>query len=128
MYTTFYLDARKGILSLDKPEETTIVSYNSDVSPVSQIIHQEPVVGPEGKASFQIAFNDDTEITGFMKLKLWVSPEDTDDMDIFVTVRKYNADGYQVCFDSDCAPGRMPVALGWMRLSKRQLDEEPSQP
>ncbi|UCD10003.1 MAG: CocE/NonD family hydrolase [Dehalococcoidales bacterium] len=124
VYTSLYLDARGGVLSHEKPEETAKVSYNSDVSPVSQVIHQEPVVGPEGKASFQIAFDEETEITGFMKLKLWVSPEDTNDMDIFVTVRKYNADGFQVCFDSDGAPGRMPVAVGWMRLSKRELDEE----
>jgi predicted acyl esterase len=128
VYTTLYLDARGGVLSLEKPEETAKATYNSDVSPVSQIIHQESSVGPEGKASFQITFDKETEITGFMKLKLWVSPENANNMDIFVTVRKYNGDGYQVCFDSDGAPGRMPVALGWMRLSKRQLDEELSQP
>ena len=63
-----------------------------------------------------------------MKLKLWVSPADADDMDLFVTIRKFNTDGHQVCFDSDGAPGRMPVALGWLRLSKRQLDEELSRP
>ena len=128
IYTTLYLDACGGDLSPEKPEETAVVSYNSDVSPVSQVIHHEDKVGPEGKASFGITFDKITEITGFMKLKLWVSPEATDDMDIFVTVRKYNADGFQVCFDSDGAPGRMPVALGWMRLSKRGLDEELSQP
>jgi len=127
VYTTLYLDARGGTLSLDKPEDTAKATYDSVVSPVSQIIHQESSVGPEGKASFQITFDKDTEITGFMKLKLWVSPEDADDMDIFITVRKYNVDGPQVCFDADGAPGRMPVALGWLRLSKRQLDEELSQ-
>ena len=128
VYTALYLDASNGVLSPDKPEQTAKTTYNSDVSPVSQIIHRESSVGNEGKASFRITFDKETEITGFMKLKLWVSPEDADDMDIFVTVRKYNADGYQVCFDSDGAPGRMPVALGWMRLSKRELDEELSQP
>ena len=128
VYTALYLDASNGVLSPDKPEQTAKTTYNSDVSPVSQIIHRESSVGNEGKASFRITFDKETEITGFMKLKLWVSAEDADDMDIFVTVRKYNADGYQVCFDSDGAPGRMPVALGWMRLSKRELDEELSQP
>ena len=128
VYTALYLDASNGVLSPDKPEETAKTTYNSDVSPVSQIIHRESSVGNEGKASFRITFDKETEITGFMKLKLWVSAEDADDMDIFVTVRKYNADGFQVCFDSDGAPGRMPVALGWMRLSKRELDEELSQP
>ena len=128
VYTALYLDASNGVLSPDKPEQTAKTTYNSDVSPVSQIIHRESSVGNEGKASFRITFDKETEITGFMKLKLWVSPEDADDMDIFVTVRKYNADGFQVCFDSDGAPGRMPVALGWMRLSKRELDEELSQP
>ncbi len=127
-YKSFYLDARHGTLNFDKPENEAKVTYDSAVSPVSQVLSQETRIGPEGKASFEITFNEDTEIIGFMKLKLWVSPEDADDMDLFVTVRKYNADGHQVCFDSDAAPGRAPVALGWLRLSKRQLDEELSRP
>jgi len=63
-----------------------------------------------------------------MKLRIWVSPEDADDMDLFVTVKKFNASGHQVCFDCDAAPGRAPVARGWQRISKRELDDELSKP
>jgi len=127
-YASLYLDARDGALKTDKPGEETKTTYDSAVSPVSQVIQPEARIGPEGKASFRITFDDETEIIGFIKLKLWVSTEDADDMDLFATVRKYNADGHQVCFDADGAPGRMPVALGWLRLSKRELDEELSRP
>lgn len=127
-YKKLYLDARDGTLNPAKPRATGKVTYDSAVSPVSQVLSQEAKIGPEGKASCQITFNEETELTGFMKLKLWVSPEDSDDMDVFVTVRKFNADGRQVCFDCDAAPGRAPVARGWLRLSQRQLDEKLSRP
>ena len=110
------------------PDVEAKATYDSAVSPVSQILSRENRVGPEGKTSFQITFDKDTELIGFMKLKLWVAPEDSDDMDIFVTVRKFNASGHQVCFDCDAAPGRAPVARGWLRLSKRELDQQLSRP
>lgn len=127
-YLTYYLDARDGSLNADKPEIESSVSYDSAVSPVTQVLSHESKVGPEGKASFGITFNEETEIIGFIKLKVWVSPQDADDMDLFVTLRKYNADGHEVCFDCDVAPGRAPVARGWMRLSKRELDQDLSRP
>jgi len=127
-YRRLYLDARTGSLSLEKPAAEAKVTYDSAVSPVSQILSHETRVGPEGKASFRITFDTETEVTGFISLKLWVSPEDADDMDLFVTVRKYNASGHQVCFDCDAAPGRAPVARGWQRLSKRELDQDLSRP
>jgi predicted acyl esterase len=127
-YLNLYLDSRNGSLIPDKPVVAAKATYDSEVSPVSQILSHESKVGPEGKTSFQIVFDKDTELIGFMKLKLWVSPEDSDDMDIFVTVRKFNADGHQVCFDCDAAPGRAPVARGWLRLSKRELDQDLSRP
>ena len=123
-YKKLYLDARGGSLNFSKPETEAKVSYDSAVSPVSQVFTRENKIGPEGKASFRVTFKEDTEIIGYLKLKLFVSPEDADDMDLFVTLRKYNADGHEVCFDCDAAPGRMPAALGWLRLSKRQLDQD----
>jgi predicted acyl esterase len=123
-YKKLYLDARSGKLNFSKPESEAKVSYDSGVSPVSQVFTQENKIGPEGKASFRVTFKEDSEIIGYLKLKVFVSPEDATDMDLFVTLRKYNADGHEVCFDCDAAPGRMPVALGWLRLSKRQLNQE----
>jgi predicted acyl esterase len=81
-----------------------------------------------GKATFDITFDKDTEISGHIMAKLWVSPLDTTDMDIFVTLRKFTAAGHEVTFDSDIMPGRLPVDYGWMRLSKRELDPNLSKP
>ena len=61
-------------------------------------------------------------------LKVWVSPLDTTDMDIFVTLRKFNTAGFEVNFDADVQPGRLPVDYGWLRLSKRALDPTISKP
>ena len=122
-YKKYFLDASDGSLKPRKPGPEAKVSYDSEVSPVSQVIVPLSKVGPEGKASFRLTFKEDTEMIGYIKLKLWVAAEDADDMDLFITLRKYDGEGHQVCFDCDAAPGRMGVALGWMRLSKRQLDE-----
>ena len=80
------------------------------------------------RAVFDFSFQKDTELTGHMKLKLWVSPEQADDMDLFITLRKLDTEGDEVLFDSCHAPLRFPVAFGWLRLSKRQLNPEKSTP
>lgn len=49
-------------------------------------------------------------------------------MDLFATVRKLNADGHEVRYKSEVNPGRHPVDQGWLRLSKRRLDESASEP
>jgi predicted acyl esterase len=82
----------------------------------------------DGKALFDITFDQDTELTGHMKLKLWVSPERADDADLFIALKKLDVAGNEVYFDSWSPPGRYPVALGWLRLSQREMDEEKSTP
>lgn len=112
-YTKLYLHADDGALSIERPEQESTVTYDSEAD--------------DGKAIFDITFDGETELTGHSKLKVWVSPEDTDDMDLFVTLRKLNANGDVVGFKSDYAPGKLPVDQGWMRVSKRELDEEQSE-
>ena len=111
-YKELYLDAVTGTLNFDEVSQKGKISYDST----------------DGRAVFDIKFDQETELTGHMKLKLWVSPEEVDDMDLFVTLKKLNADGNEVLFDSCHAPLRYPVALGWLRLSKRQLDKKKSTP
>ena len=111
-YKKLYLDAETGTLNFHEVSREQKVSYDS----------------ADGRAVFDITFDQDTELTGHMKLKLWVSPEEADDLDLFITLRKLDADGNEVYFDSWHAPSRYPVALGWLRLSWRELDEEKSTP
>lgn len=111
-YKKLYLNAENGILDFHQYSRARKVSYNSS----------------NEKAIFDIRFDEDTELTGHMKLKLWVSPEKANDMDIFVTLKKLDTEGNEVYFDSWHAPSRYPVALGWLRLSWRELDAERSTP
>ena len=111
-YKELYLDAKARTLNFDKVTQEGKVTYDS----------------ADGKAVFDITFDQDTELTGHMKLKLWVSPEKANDADLFITLKKVDADGNEVHFDSWSPPSRYPVALGWLRLSQRELDEEKSTP
>ena len=119
-YKKLYLDAgargrgQIGALGPKEAKNEGSVTYDSAVA--------------EGKAEFDFVFQEDTELTGHMKLKLWASPEDSDDMDFFVTLRKLDVEGNEVLFDCSHAPLRFPVAFGWLRLSMRQLDPEKSTP
>jgi predicted acyl esterase len=110
-YTKLYLGGN-ATLNFHKPRQAGEVSYEWD----------------SGKAIFDITFDKNTEISGHIMAKLWVSPLDTTDMDIFVTLRKLNAYGHEVNFDSDIEPGWLPVDYGFMRLSKRELDPSRSKP
>jgi predicted acyl esterase len=111
-YRRFFLDATDGRLKPEKNSRQSKADYDSAA----------------GKAVFDHKFDRDTELTGYMSLKLWVSPEEAEDMDIFVTLRKLDRSGQEVFFDAWLMLGRYPVAFGWLRLSHRELDKEKSTP
>jgi predicted acyl esterase len=108
-YTKLYLDTTDHSLKFENTEESKI-SYDS----------------ANGKVGFDFTFDQDTELTGYMSFKLWVCPDEADDMDIFVTLRKLDRNGDEVYFDSWAAPQRYPVAFGWLRLSHKELDPDKS--
>jgi hypothetical protein len=68
----------------------------------------------------------ETEITGPMAVRLWVSSS-TDDADVFVVFRVFAPDGSEVTFQGALDP-HTPVAQGWLRLSHRETDPELSEP
>lgn len=111
-YQKLYLDATTGKLSFDKPDHEGKVTYES----------------ADGAASFSIKFDEDTEITGNIGAYLWVSPDEVNDMDLVVKLRKLDAEGKVVYFDHCHAVGTYEVASGWWRLSWRELDEKKSRP
>jgi uncharacterized protein len=82
----------------------------------------------EGRAVFDHEFTTDTELTGHMKLRLWVEAVGSDDMDLFVAVQKFDRDGSYVPFVFYAMLETGPVALGWLRVSHRELDEKRSRP
>lgn len=78
--------------------------------------------------AFTLPFAQRTDVTGPMALKLWVSAEDADDLDLYVAVRKFNREGREVHFYGKDGIRDGVVALGWQRLSQRRLDTEKSTP
>lgn len=67
-----------------------------------------------------------TELTGPVAAKLWVSSSTTD-ADLFLVLRIYTADLREVTFPGALDP-HTPVAQGWLRASHRALDTALSQP
>jgi putative CocE/NonD family hydrolase len=82
----------------------------------------------DGRAEFVYRFPETTELTGPMKLRVWVEAVGADDMDLFVGVQKLDAGGGLVPFSFLNALEDGPVALGWLRVSHRELDEDLSTP
>jgi uncharacterized protein len=113
-YRPLYLDAAGGSLAEKIPSTPAQAAYDP--------------LDTTGEAVFDYRFADDTELTGYMKLKLWVEAEGADDMDLFVALQKLDAQGAPVGFHFYAFYDSGPVALGWLRASHRALDEERSTP
>ena len=76
----------------------------------------------QGRATFDYRFARDTELTGHMKLRLWLEAEGAADADLFVAIQKLDAAGAPVGFTFYAFYENGPVALGWLRASHRALD------
>lgn len=106
VYKKLYLDANKKSLSYEASYEHTKTGYDAQT----------------GEICFDMTFEEDTEITGLMKLRLWVEAEGHDDMDLFITVQKLDENGN---FLPTWVFGeRHPGAWGKMRVSRRNQDPE----
>jgi predicted acyl esterase len=78
--------------------------------------------------SFETApMAQDTEITGPLVLKLWVSST-SEDLDIFVSIRNIGPDGRDVCEVGQHGQPVPCVTKGWLRASHRKLDAARSLP
>jgi hypothetical protein len=62
----------------------------------------------------------ETEITGPMSARLWVSSS-TEDADLFLVLSLLDPEGDEVTFQGALDP-HTPLAHGWLRVSHRQLD------
>jgi uncharacterized protein len=80
----------------------------------------------EGGTFFLPPVEKDTEITGPIAAKLFVSSS-TKDADMFLVVRVFDANMKEVVFMGALDP-HTPVAQGWLRASHRKLDPKKSLP
>jgi len=111
-YQPLHLDAAQAAMELSTAAESE-VRYAADA---------------EERALFDHRFDASTELVGHMKLRLWVEAEGSDDMDLFVALQKLDLKGEVVPFSYFNALEDGPVALGWLRVSHRELDTERSTP
>ncbi|MBN2238324.1 MAG: CocE/NonD family hydrolase [Dehalococcoidales bacterium] len=108
-YEKLYLDAAGGTLSPGPAGSESEISYVSDDN--------------ESVARFSIEFQEDTELTGYVSLHLWIETDTADDADIFVLLHKLDAAGNHV-------PGGYGFTGldGRLRASHRGLDTSRSTP
>jgi len=116
-YTKLFVNAEEGTLNSQRIADAGRCSYASTADT------DEP-----NNAQFTYTFSEPTELTGHMKLKLWMSTDGADDMDIFIAIQKLDKAGKIVPFAYYAQFEDGPVALGWLRASHRELDEENSTP
>jgi predicted acyl esterase len=114
-YTKLYLDCGNASLQRNAPSAESSRSYATAAAP-----------GEVARAQFDFKFDQRCDLIGNMKLKLWMSPQGSNDMDIFVAIQKLDAAGQVVPFIFLNLFDNGPVALGWLRASHRELDPEQS--
>jgi putative CocE/NonD family hydrolase len=149
-YTPYYLHAGNGSMSTALPQVESSVRYDANryddpgenggnLSPFYTEAIAEALAagtarpktedrGREKRAAFEVVFSERTELTGHMKLRLWVEPDGSDDMDLFVALDKIDRAGYRVPLSFFGNHNDGPIALGWLRVSHRELDEQKSKP
>jgi predicted acyl esterase len=106
VYTRYYLDA-KNMTMHDAPV--------ADVSKISYDANTEEAV-------FDMTFNEDTELSGYMYLHLFVEADGYNDMDMFINIQKASKSGKWIPWDT--LGEHHPGAWGKIRVSHRELDEE----
>lgn len=121
VYKKLYLDLDKGKLVDTTPSKQAEVRYD----------------GKTGKTILTYTFEKDTDVIGFMKLKLWVQAEGvTNDMDVYAAAFKISESPGKrgAILDPSLAPhststsGAAPmiVGSGQLRVSLRELDPKRS--
>ena len=110
-WTKFYLDPTARLLTPAPPKGQGQVSYRGL---------------SDGVTFLSAPFETQTEITGPMASKLWVSSS-TEDADLFLVFRVFTPDLKEIVFQGALDP-HTPVAQGWLRASHRKLDPDKSLP
>lgn len=105
-YQKLYLNAADGSMQTEPVTEGAKASYDSET----------------GELCFDYRFPEDTELTGYMKLRLYVAAESHDDMDLFISVQKLGTKGQELPVTLFGEPH--PGVWGKMRVSRRRLDEK----
>jgi putative CocE/NonD family hydrolase len=116
-YTKLYLSEQPQALSLEKPDKQMEAVYSAK----------------KEKTLFSFKFKEDTELSGYMKARVWVEarPKNAgdaapDDMVMFVAVNKLDREGKTVNFYGSVGNKKDMITRGWCKVSRRELDPEES--
>jgi len=110
-WTKFYLDLHQQKLAGQPPAEPAAAAYDA---------------AGDGATFFSEPLRAETEITGPLAAKLFVSSTTTD-ADLFVVFRVFSPDNEEVVFQGALDP-HTPIGQGWLRASHRKLDPDLSRP
>jgi uncharacterized protein len=131
----------KVVLQVRHPGERFVERHESEwplartrwtklyLSPADQSLVAEPLARDAGLTYSGLGdgvtfltppLREETEITGPIAAKLYVSSETTD-ADLFLIVRVFTPNMREVTFQGALDP-RTPIAQGWLRASHRKLD------
>ncbi len=105
-YKKFYIDAKNVALSEEELTEESSCSYDSE----------------GGLLNFDFQFEEETELTGYMMLRLWVESDCHDEMDLFVNIQKADENGEWLPTYILNEPH--PGTWGKLRVSQRALDKK----
>ena len=112
-YTKLYLSEQTQSLSILIPEKQMELVYSAK----------------KGKALFNFKFSEDTELSGYMMLRVWVEARSEkaegtvpDDMGLFIGVNKLDREGNTAPFYGSVGIKKDMVTRGWCRVSRRELD------
>jgi putative CocE/NonD family hydrolase len=112
-YTRLYLDGHAGCLSIEKSKQAMEVMHSAK----------------RGWTLFNYGFTEGTELSGYMKLRIWVEvrPKKVgdvcpDDMALYLGVNKLDASGHIVKFNGSVGNINDMVTRGYCRVSRRELD------
>ena len=103
-YKKLYLDAANMTMYDEPVAVESSVSYDANTEEVN----------------FDMTFEEETELTGYMWLHLWVEADGHDEMDMFVNIQKADSQGNWLPWLTLNEPH--PGQWGKMRVSRRELD------
>lgn len=107
------LEIRKGFYQQEVPSEPSWLLASAEPTLLylcanTHSLQKEPVASEgtvqyqstnrNGKAGYSCRFEQEVELIGSMRLKLWVSTSEGDDLDLFVLLRKFDSTGSEVFF------------------------------
>ena len=129
-YRKLWLDASDGSMKTQLPGKEAKISYDANIGEASFepkpdgtfAVHRESPRKGEDRATFDFRVPEDMELTGNMKLHVWVEAQGNDDADLFIAVKKMSAEGEWIPVYVQGHPH--PGTPGRLRVSLRELDEE----